>query len=137
MTVSLYYHEDGAQGATHSQPLCIIRLARGEEGLERVVARDNETGEVGQELTTEVEDDQEEVEADQTEDGISLGDSRGLLEIDEEGVLGELMEDGSVSRRVLRESGRMSRYLSVKLSDVLLNAVLGRRHSGDVVKLLR
>lgn len=86
-------------GATHGQPLCIIRLALGEKGLEGVVARDDEAGDVGQELATEVEDDQEEVKAGQAHDGIGLGNRDALLKVDEEGVPRQLIANKSVSRR--------------------------------------
>lgn len=72
--------------------MCIICLGRTEEGLEGEVARDDKAGNVCQELATEVENDEEEVEASKTHDGIGLGDGGAPLEVNEDGVLGELEE---------------------------------------------
>lgn len=58
--------------------------------MQRVVARDDEAGDVGQELAAEVEDDEEEVQGDKTNDGVDLGDRGLLLEVVESRVLGEL-----------------------------------------------
>lgn len=68
----------------------IVHLGDGEQSLQRVVARDDEAGDVGQELATEVEDDEEEVQGDKTNDGVDLGDRGLLLEVVESRVLGEL-----------------------------------------------
>ena len=75
---------------TYSQPLGVVILGVSEEGSERVVAGDNEASEVGEELATEVEDDEEEVKGNDTNDGIGLGDTGLLLEVVQGGVLGEL-----------------------------------------------
>lgn len=61
-----------------------------EEGTKRVVARDDETSEVGQKLASEVEDNEEEVESADTDGGIGFGNTSLLLEVVEGGVLGEL-----------------------------------------------
>ena len=68
----------------------IIRLRRREQGIERIVARDDEAGHVGQELAAEVEDDEEEVEGDEADNGVRLGNRRLLLKVVEGGVLGQL-----------------------------------------------
>jgi hypothetical protein len=47
---------------THGQPLGVIGLASAEEGLEGVVGRDDEAGGVDEELSSDVEEDQEEVQ---------------------------------------------------------------------------
>lgn len=75
---------------TYGQPLGVVLLVRSEQGIDGVVARDNETGKVGQELTTEVEDDEEEVEGGDADDGVRLGDVGLLLEVVQGGVLGQL-----------------------------------------------
>lgn len=75
---------------THSQPLGIVLLGLGEQGAQRVVARNHETGKVCEELATNVEDDQEKVESGNTDDGIGLGNTNLLLEVVQGGVFGEL-----------------------------------------------
>lgn len=70
--------------------LSVIRGARGEQGLKRVVAGDQEAGKIDEELASDVEEDQEEVNSSQTQDGIHLGDGGLSLEVVEGGVLGEL-----------------------------------------------
>jgi hypothetical protein len=45
----------------HRQPLRVIRFVGSKEGIERIVSGNNKTRDVGQELTTEVEDDKEKV----------------------------------------------------------------------------
>lgn len=74
----------------YSQPLGVVLLGLGEQGSERVVAGDDEASKVGEELTTQVEDDEEEVKGNDTDDGIGLGDTNLLLEIVQGGVLGQL-----------------------------------------------
>jgi hypothetical protein len=89
------------------QPLCVVGLARREKRIQRVVSRDHKTSEIGQELAAEVEDNQEEVQRNQADDSVGLGHRRALLEVVQSGVFGQLL---------------------VELSNVVLNAVLGRRH---------
>lgn len=75
---------------TYSQPLRVIILALGEEGTKGVVAGDDEASKVGQELATEVEDDEEEVKGDDPNDGIGLGNTGLFLKVVERGVFGQL-----------------------------------------------
>jgi hypothetical protein len=75
---------------THGQPLGIILFALGEQCAQRVVARNNKAGKVCEELATNVENDQEEVESGKTDDGIGLGNTNLLLEVVKGGVFGEL-----------------------------------------------
>lgn len=82
-------HRD-RQIETHGQPLGIVLLGLGEQGAQRVVARNHETSKVCEELATNVEDDQEEVESASTDDGIGLGNTNLLLEVVKGGVFGEL-----------------------------------------------
>lgn len=77
-----------------------------EQGTEGVVAGDDKAGDVGQELTAEVEEDEEEVEGDGAKDGVGLGDTGLLLEVDENGVLGEL-RDGGMSTSTRRKATTM------------------------------
>lgn len=74
-------------GKTH---LSIICLARGEQGIERVVARNQETGKVDEELASDVEEDEEGVDTDQAKDDIDLRNGGLALEVVEDRVLGEL-----------------------------------------------
>ena len=55
--------EDSQEGVDDpvGQPLSVIHLTGAEEGAERVVGGDNETGGVDEELSSDVEEDQEEV----------------------------------------------------------------------------
>lgn len=73
------------------QPLSIICLARGEQGIERVVARNQETGKVDEELASNVEENQEGVDSDQAEDDIDLRNGGLALQIVEDRVLRELL----------------------------------------------
>jgi hypothetical protein len=84
--------------------LSVIDLAGGEQSVQRVVAGDDESSNVDKELASNVEEDEEEVEAGKTEDSVGLGDGGLLLEVVEGGVLGEL-DDGAVSEEhsVIRE----------------------------------
>lgn len=77
--------------------LGVIRGTRREEGLEGVVAGEKETGKVDEELASNVEEDQEEVDSDQAEDHVDLGDIGLTLKVVEDRVLGELSEKMSVS----------------------------------------
>jgi hypothetical protein len=58
--------------------------------MKRVITRDQETGKINQELASDVEEDEEKVDADKTEDGVDLGDGGLSFEVVEEGVFGEL-----------------------------------------------
>lgn len=119
----------------------VIGLARGEEGLKRVVAGDDETGEVGEELSANVEEDGEEVESSYTEDEVDLGDRGRLLKLVEVAILGELqvrmlaeaqagLDMYSTVDIVVSGSspveGQCATYLLVELRDLVLGAVLER-----------
>ena len=85
---------------TYCQPLSVVDLAGGEEGVQRVVARDNESCNVDEELSSNVEEDEEEVQAGETEDHVDLGNGGLLLKVVEGGVFGQL-EHSTVSMRGL------------------------------------
>jgi len=87
--------EDGEEGIDNpiSQPLSIIRLARTEECLERVVARNDKAGSIDEELSSDVEEDEEEIDSDEAEEGIDLGHAGLLLEVVEQRILGQLLVD--------------------------------------------
>lgn len=110
-------------------------LGGGEQRLERVVARDQESSDVGQELTAKVKDDKEKVERDETDDGVGLGDRSALLEIVQGGVPGQLkathvsiMAIASASASGSQRPHQASTHLFVELPNVLLDAILRRRH---------
>lgn len=75
---------------THCEPLGIVTLAGTEKRLEGVVCRNHESSEVGQELPTDVEEDEEEVECDQAEEPVDLGESGLLLQVVQNFILREL-----------------------------------------------
>jgi hypothetical protein len=77
----------------YGQPLGVIDLAGGEEGLERVVARKDEASKVDEECTAEVEEDEEEVETAQAKDHVDFGHAGLLLEIVEHLIFGQLETD--------------------------------------------
>lgn len=105
--------KDGQKGVDDPvrQPLSVIDLAGAEQGIERVVAGNDEAGNVDEELAGNVEEDEEEVEAGETEDGVDLGDRRLLLKVVEGGVFGQLFVElrqlclGSILDR--HDDGRM------------------------------
>jgi hypothetical protein len=68
----------------------VIGLSLGEQSLERVVTRDDEASKVDEELASDVEEDEEEVEGTETEDDVDLGDGALLLKVVESRVLGQL-----------------------------------------------
>ncbi len=84
------------QNGTYSQPLSIVSGAGSEQGIQRVVAGNDEASQIGEELATEVEDNEEEVEGAQADNSIRLGDTSLLLKIVQGGVLGELRNSWSV-----------------------------------------
>ena len=76
--------------STYCQPLAIVSLRAGEQGSERVVCWDGESGGVDKEFAGNVEEDEEEVEGAESEDDVDLWDAGLRLEVVEGGVLAEL-----------------------------------------------
>lgn len=70
--------------------LSVINLAGAKQGVQRVVAGDDKASNVDKELASNVEEDEEEVQAGETQDGVGLGDGGLLLEVVEGGVLAKL-----------------------------------------------
>lgn len=70
--------------------LSVIGGTGSEESLKRVVTGNQETGKVDEELASDVEENQEEVDANQTQDRIDLGDVGLALQVVKNGVLREL-----------------------------------------------
>jgi hypothetical protein len=75
---------------SYGEPLGIVNFAGTEQSFQRIVARKNEAGEVDQEGATQVEEDQEEVEASQAENHVDFGDAGLPLEIVEDLIFGQL-----------------------------------------------
>lgn len=75
---------------TYCEPLSVVDLARGEQGLQRVVAGNDEASNIDKELSSNVEEDEEEIETGKAEDHVDLGDGGLLLKVVEGGVLGQL-----------------------------------------------
>lgn len=78
----------------------VIALAGGEEGLEGVVGGDDEASGVHEELSSDVEEDKEEVESAEAENNVDLGNVGLLLKLLQLRVLGQLLvELGQVELR--------------------------------------
>ena len=84
--------ENGQEGVGDpvGQPVGVIGLVLGEESLERVVAGDDEASKVDEELASNVEENEEEVQGTETEDDVDLGDGALLLKVLKGRVLGQL-----------------------------------------------
>lgn len=80
----------GQKGDGRKAYLSIIRGTRGEQGLEGVVTRKDEAGNVDKELASDVEEDEEEVNTDQTQDDIDLGNGGLSLHVVQDRVLRQL-----------------------------------------------
>lgn len=91
--VSRVFHDRSK--LAYGQPLSIINLACAEERIHGVVCWDDEGGDVGQESTSEVEEDEEEVDSDETEDSVGLWDIGLSLKVVENWVSGELQRGAS------------------------------------------
>lgn len=70
--------------------MSIVGLASRKESLQGVVSWNDEAGQVGQELTAEVEDDEEEVQSGHANNGVDFGNRGLLLEVVELWVFGKL-----------------------------------------------
>lgn len=94
---------------THCQPLGVVNLAGTEQGLKGVIARDDEASQIGQELTTEVEDDKEEIQGTGSENCIDLRNRSLLLDVVKGRIFGEL---GNFAKLVSRS--RRNTYMKVE-----------------------
>jgi len=92
------------------KPLGIIRLANAEQGLERVVSRNHESSNVCKELAADVEENEEEIGCDQSEEGVDFRDRGLFLQVVQGGIL---------------------RKLLINLVNVALGFVLEGRHDGQ------
>jgi len=87
--------EDSQEGKDYPvrEPLCIVRFANSEKGLQGIVAGNHETSNISEQLASDVEEDKEEVGCDQSEEGIDLRNRGLLLQVVQSRVLGELLID--------------------------------------------
>jgi hypothetical protein len=74
------------QCRTYRQPLSVIGCAGREKRLHRVVPGNDKAGKVCEKLPAEVEHDQEEIEGNEADEGIGLGNAGLLLEVVQGGV---------------------------------------------------
>lgn len=101
LTVSHYInpvsHQSCMKGSLRSERvrkstyLSVIGSTGSKQGMKRVVAWDEETSKVDQELASDVEEDEEEVDANETQDDIDLRDGGLSLQVVQRGILGELI----------------------------------------------
>lgn len=69
---ALNYSEEGENDPV-SEPLGVISFARAKQGTQGVVAGNEEAGQVGQQLATEVENNEEKVESSNANNSVDLG----------------------------------------------------------------
>lgn len=82
--------------------LGIIDLARTEQSFQRIVSWDEEAGKVDKKFASDIEEDQEKVDADKAEKGVDLRNRSLLLEIVEHRIFGQL-ERFSISKLFRRD----------------------------------
>jgi len=104
---SAFKHREKCEHDPIREPLSVVSLADREQCFQGVVAWNDESGDVRKKLTSDVEEDEEEVECAQSEKGVNLGNRSLLLKVVQAWVLGKLL---------------------IKVSDVALGFVLEGRH---------
>lgn len=126
--------ENGQEGIGDpvGQPVGVIGLIGSEEGLERVVAGNDEAGKVDKELASDVEEDEEEIKGTEAENDVDLGDRALLLKVVEGRVLGELRAAASATFGGTCEARSSWTNLLVELRNVLLGAFLERHFCNGV-----
>ena len=72
----------------YREPLSVITLANTEQGFEGIVPRNHKSGNIGQELSANIEEDEEEVSCNQSEEGVDLGDRGLFLQVVQSRILG-------------------------------------------------
>jgi hypothetical protein len=77
-----------ARNETYCKPLSIIRFANAEESLKGVITRNDESGKIGKKLTSDVEEDKEEISGKQAKEGIYFRDRGLLLQVIQNRILG-------------------------------------------------
>ena len=75
---------------SYCEPLGIVALSDAEQSLQRVVSWEQESGDVGKKLTSDVEEDKEEIRCDKAKERVNLGNRSLLLQIVQSRILGEL-----------------------------------------------
>ncbi len=70
--------------------LGIISFACTEQSLQGIISWDEESGKVDEEVASDVEEDKEKVDADETEKGVDLRHRSLLFEVVEHGIFGQL-----------------------------------------------
>lgn len=73
------------------KPLGIVAFADAKQRFERIVTRNHETSKVSQELTADVEEDEEKVECDQSEEDVDFWEASLLLEVVQSLILRKLL----------------------------------------------
>lgn len=73
--------------------LSVIDLACAEQSIQRVIPWDDKPSNVDEELASNVEEYEEEVDRSQPQKGVHFGDSCLFLKIVEGGILGKLQDD--------------------------------------------
>lgn len=76
--------------------MSIVGLACTEQRIQGVVSWNKESGEVHKEFTSDVEEDEEEVDRNEAKESVDFGDGGLLLEVVERGISGELQSHESV-----------------------------------------
>lgn len=66
---------------TYRKPLCIIGFADTEQSLERIITRNDESGKIGKQLSSDVEKYEEKVGCEQAKEGVHLRYRCLLLEV--------------------------------------------------------
>jgi hypothetical protein len=125
----------------YCEPLRIITLSHAKQSLEGIIPRDHKPGDIGQELSSNIKEDEEEVGRDKPEERVDLGDRGLLLQIVQSWVLGELFMTGVSSEIYCGRDGleiapvssaheQVNRriYLFVDVCDVVLSFILEGRH---------
>jgi hypothetical protein len=125
---------------TYCEPLCIITFSHAKQSFEGVISWNHESSEIGKELTSNVEEDEEEVGCDKAKKGVNLGNGSLFLQVVQGRVLGELSWQKSVdillwAQRTgqLPVSSGLNRreglsHLLIYVAQMHLSFILERRH---------
>lgn len=103
------------------QPLGIVNSSTGKERLDGVVSGDDKSGSVDKEFSGNIEKHEEEVDTNNSEEGVDFGDGGLTLEVVKNGVFGELLINlsnlmlGTVLERHLDGSGSLSLAMKQKI----------------------
>lgn len=110
--------DNGEHALKHSQegkdnpvrePLSVVPFSSAEQSIQRVVPWKNKSRKVGKKLTSDVEEDEKEVECNNTQESVDLGNVALLLEVVQGWVLGEFLinlGDGALNFVLERHFGR-------------------------------